>query len=213
MTQASFWDGVAERYSRDKIADPDAYEYTLERTKSYLSERDKVLELGAGTSSTALRLAPVVDRYLATDGSSEMVRIGLEKLAKEGGVGNLEIDTGSFSTPAFVGAGFNRVLAFNVLHLVPDISVALRQVHAMLGEDGVFISKTPCLGSNPSLMKRVLFRTMVPAMQLVGKAPRPVHFLKVESLDALVEAAGFELVETGNFPVKVPSRFLVARKV
>lgn len=212
MTQAKFWDGVAERYSRDKIADPDAYEYTLARTQSYLSAQDRVIELGAGTSSTALRLATSVDRYLATDGSSEMVRIGRQKLA-DTAIENLEIDTGSFATEAFAGAGFDKVLAFNVLHLVPDIPRALGQVHGMLATNGLFISKTACLGSNPNPLKRLLFRVMVPVMQLIGKAPRPVHFPKVEELDAMVEAAGFEILETGNYPANVPSRYVVARKV
>lgn len=211
MAQANFWDGVAERYSRDKIADPDAYEFTLERTRSYLSAQDKVIELGAGTSSTALRLASSVDRYLATDGSSEMVRIGREKLAKAG-TENLEIDTGSFATAAYAGAGFDKALAFNVLHLVPNIPQALAQVHRMLGPKGYFISKTPCLGSNPNPLKRLLFRAMIPVMQLVGKAPRPVHFPKVEELDAMVAAAGFEILETGNYPASAPSRYIVARK-
>ena len=43
---------MARKYSRDAIKDMASYEYTLERTRSYLNATDRVLELGAGTSST-----------------------------------------------------------------------------------------------------------------------------------------------------------------
>ena len=58
MQQAeTFWDGAAENYAKSPIRDVEAYNYTLERTRTYLSPTDKVLEVGCGTGSTALLLA------------------------------------------------------------------------------------------------------------------------------------------------------------
>jgi hypothetical protein len=39
-----------------------------------------------------------------------------------------------------------------------------------------------------------------------------VRFLKVAQLDHMMVAAGFEIVETGLYPPRTPSRFIVARK-
>ncbi|MEL6607862.1 MAG: class I SAM-dependent methyltransferase [Pseudomonadota bacterium] len=207
---ASFWNAVAEKYAADPIGDMAAYEYTLGRTRSYLSTTDKVIELGAGTSSTALALAPGVARYLATDISSEMVRIGREKLA-DAEIDTLDIEVGGFDTPAYQGAGFDAVLAFNVLHLVPDIPRALKSAAGMLRPGGLLITKTVCLGSR-SLPMRTVFKTMIAGMQAFGKAPKPVHFPTVGGMDRHVIAAGFDLLETGNYPAKAPSRYIVARK-
>ncbi|MCG8445153.1 MAG: class I SAM-dependent methyltransferase [Hyphomicrobiales bacterium] len=41
------------------VRDVEAYEYTLERTRSYLAKTGRVLELGCGTGSTALLLAGI----------------------------------------------------------------------------------------------------------------------------------------------------------
>ena len=51
IDSATFWDGVADRYATRAVDDPEAYEYTLERTRSHLAPGDHVLELGCGTAT------------------------------------------------------------------------------------------------------------------------------------------------------------------
>ncbi len=51
--------------------------------RSLLSADHDVLEIGCGTGSTALRLAPYTRRLLATDVSPNMIAIAREKLAAE----------------------------------------------------------------------------------------------------------------------------------
>ena len=77
---------------------------------------------------------------------------------------------------------------------------------ALLKPGGLFISKTPCIGG------KWYFRPIIGAMQLIGKAPY-LRYLKVDEYDALIRAAGFEIVETGLYPPTAPSRFVVARKI
>ncbi|MFX4891515.1 methyltransferase domain-containing protein, partial [Acinetobacter baumannii] len=61
---------------------------------------------------------------------------------------------------------FNAVLGFNYLHLVRDLPGTLQRIHSLLAADGLFISKTPCVGDmNP------LIRLVLPAMRAIGKAP------------------------------------------
>jgi hypothetical protein len=54
-------------------------------------------------------------------------------------------------------------------------------------------------------------RALVPLMQMAGKAPH-VAFMSIEELEAAMRAAGFEIVETGNYPERPPRRFIVARR-
>ena len=72
---AHFWDKIARRYATDPIKDVAGYERTLDRTLHYFSSTDTVLELGCGTGTTALRLAPHVSRMVAADLSGEMIKI------------------------------------------------------------------------------------------------------------------------------------------
>jgi predicted TPR repeat methyltransferase len=98
------------------------------------------------------------------------------------------------------------ILAFNLLHLIEQLPEALKRVADQLQEDGLFISKTPCLADG-----KWYFRPMVSIMQFFGKAPY-VGFLDVANLEREIELAGFTIIETGSYPAKPPSRYIVARR-
>lgn len=204
MTDAAFWDRIAPRYARRPISNMDAYAATLARVKTYLSDTDRVLELGCGTGSTALLLAPFAREYEGTDISGGMIDIAREK-AWNASVPNLRFRTAGVAAADHSGTTPDKVLAFNLLHLVRDTEATIAMIHALLPVGGLFISKTPCIG------EKWYFRPLVRAMQLVGKAPFVRH-LKISRLDRMVAQAGFEIVETGLYPAKSGSRFIVARK-
>lgn len=204
QTDAMFWDRIARNYARRPIRDMSAYEATLDRTRHYLGRGDRALELGCGTGTTALFLAPAVAEYVATDLSAEMIAIGREKAAAEAA------DNIRFEAAGVTGAGgnetFDVVLAFNLLHLVGDLPAALAQVRARLHPGGFFVSKTPCFAH-----RKWLFGPMVAVMRALGKAP-PVWFLSPQELERDIAAAGFEIVETGDYPAGSGIRFIAARK-
>ena len=198
-----FWDKLARRYSKQPVADEIAYAHTLERTRSYLGADDRVLEIGCGTGSTALKLGEACGEIVATDFAPEMIAIAREK-AK--GVGNVRFDAADAGLAGFEEEAFDAVLAFSLLHLVPDLQADLRRVHSVLKPGGYFISKTVCLKNE------WYFRPAIGLLQLFGKAPM-VTFFGPEQLNALIEAAGFEIVESAEHNKKTRGHFVVARKV
>lgn len=207
---AAFWDRIAARYARSTIADMPAYTHTLERTRSYLRSEDRVLELGCGTASTALELAGNVAEIVASDVSSKMIEIGRDKAADRG-VTNIRLIAADIGDLALGPGPYDVVMAFNVLHLVDDLPAALAHIRDLVKPGGLFISKTICLGDEGVPLKIRLFLKLLPLMRLVGLAP-DVRFFPVDQLDGWVRAAGFEIIEAGNFPASPPRRYLVARK-
>jgi ubiquinone/menaquinone biosynthesis C-methylase UbiE len=206
-SDARFWDRTSRKYAASAIADQAGYDRTLDRTRALLGPDDRVLELGCGTGTTALRLASDVQSYLATDISAEMIAIAEEKRA-----------AGSVPSPVFRAATaealapedgqFNAILAFNYLHLVRDVPGTLRRIHALLAAEGLFISKTPCLGDmNP------LIRLALPAMRAIGKAPF-VSVFRATELSQSIGAAGFDILVTESHTSKGKDTrpYIVARK-
>ena len=203
---AKFWDGAAQKYARQPVRDEGAYAQTLDRIRSYLKSVDKVLEVGCGTGSTALTLAPQVEHLHATDLSQRMIDIAQGK-ARAQEAGNVTFSTMAVGPGVDAGGPFDVVMGLNLLHLVEDLQGALAAMAAQTAEGGLLITKTVCLGEKPGIWRLVL-----PVMQFIGKAPF-VHFLKIANLDRAIEQAGFEIIETGNYPASPPSHFVVARKL
>jgi ubiquinone/menaquinone biosynthesis C-methylase UbiE len=204
---ARFWDRIARKYAASPIGDTAGYERTLERTRHYLKPTDDVLEIGCGTGTTALKLAPSAGRYLATDISTEMVVIGREKAEAER-VANLSLEVATPASMEWPDASFDAALGFNILHLIADRAEALAAVHRLLKPGGLFISKTPCLKEmNP------LIRLVVPIAQAIGQAPYVAVFSS-EELERDIAAAGFEIIERDRHGSrgKDPRPFLVARR-
>ncbi len=207
-SDARFWDRISRKYASDPIADQGGYERTLERTRALLKPDDQVLELGCGTGTTALRLAGEVRRYLATDLSAGMIAIAREKQSASP-VPTLTFEIATAESSILEAGRFDAVLGFNYLHMVRDVPGTLRRIHDLLVPDGLFISKTPCLGDMNPLVSRVL----LPVMRVVGKAPH-VSVLKQAELGALISAAGFDILATENHATKGNDRrpCIVARK-
>lgn len=206
-TSTRFWDGAARKYAAQSLADPAAYERTLESTRRHLKPTDAVMEFGCGTGTTALTLAPAVARIVASDISPEMIAIGREKCTAAG-VANVEFAVATPEDAPWADASFDVVLAFNLLHLIEARQAALANVRRLLKPGGLFISKTMCLGgANP------IYRVLIPLMRLVGKAPY-VAFFSDSELERQITSAGFEIVERarhGSKP-KDPRPFLVAHR-
>jgi len=203
-----FWDKAARRYAASAISDPGGYERTLERTRSFLRPGQHVLELGCGTGTTALRLADAVETYLATDISTEMIAIANEKLQHEP-VPNLSFQRATAEDLIQDDSRFDVILGFNYLHLVRDANAAVRAIHRLLKPQGVFISKTPCIGEMNVLIGSVL----LPVMRAVGKAPHVTKF-NAKQLVQLIADERFTVAGRENHASKASDArpFIVAVK-
>ena len=195
-SDARFWDRSSRKYAKSAVADPAGYERTLDRTSALLKPGDRVLELGCGTGTTALRLAADVQSYLATDFSAEMIEIAREKHGASS-IRGLAFQAVTAETLPPEAGPFDAVLGFNYLHLVRDLPGTLRRINALLAPEGLFISKTPCLGDMNPLIRLAL----LPVMRAIGMAPYAGAFRATE-LGELMEAAGFEVLATENHATK-----------
>ncbi|CAI4215800.1 unnamed protein product [Parascedosporium putredinis] len=117
---AKWWDGHARSYAKKPVSDEAGYQRTLKRVTGFLKPTDRVLELGCGSGSTALNLAPAAQTYLATDISPTMIQIANDKIAASPAP-NLSFRVASAETLAAEDARFHTVLGFNYLHLVRDL--------------------------------------------------------------------------------------------
>lgn len=201
MTAETFWNGIAPRYAARPIKDVAAYEAMLAAAASRLRPTDHVLEIGCGTGSTAIRLAPHAGAWIATDFSEEMLRIARAKPAPE----NLRFVRAD-ADHAFDGGPFDVVCAFQILHLVDDPPHLLARIHAHLKPGGLLIAKTWCF-ADMGLHLRALF-----AILRAIKMFPPARALTKAALRRAIGEAGFEIVEDRVFGANTHGPYMVARK-
>lgn len=213
MTHAKdikFWNKIARKYAKDPIADERAYSQTLDRIRSYLKPTDKLLEIGCGTGTTALSLAPSVAHITGTDLSQEMIKIAQEKQSAQG------VNNATFrvmdAQNSDASDKYQTILALNLLHLVPDLSASLNSVHAALAPNGLFISKTVCMPTAKGRFGFWVITRIIPLARLIGKAPY-AKIPEIHDLETIITQHGFEIIECGNYPENPPRRFIVAKKL
>ncbi|MEM9590253.1 MAG: class I SAM-dependent methyltransferase [Pseudomonadota bacterium] len=211
VDSGKFWDAQAEKYAKQPIANEAAYAATLDRTRYYLEDDQRVLEVGCGTGTTALHLCDSVEEYVGSDISQSMIRIASEK-AFEQGASNVAFKTAAVGEIANKNTPFDAVIGFNLLHLLPSLDDDLKRIASVLRPGGLFISKTFCgLGPKAPLKWR-LMKLALRVLQMLGKAPF-VRFQKEADLKGQIESHGFEVLEIRHFVTEFSVPFIVARKL
>ncbi|MGB0920682.1 MAG: class I SAM-dependent methyltransferase [Alphaproteobacteria bacterium] len=204
VDSASFWDKAAAKYVASPIKDIETYEAWLAQVRAHLKPTDKVLEMGCGSGATALLLADSVAHITATDISANMISYGFEQ-AKTDGVENITFTQAVAGETPLPGP-FDVVMAFNLIHLLPDPMAALVQMREQMAPGGLLITKTPCLAN------KWLWRIPINVLQLIGKAPH-VNFFSQQQFEDVVTQSGFEIIEAETYPKGGMSRLIIARKI
>ena len=201
---AKFWDGIAERYSKQPIADEASYQRKLEVTRTYLHSDMDVLEFGCGTGSTAILHAPYVKQIKAVDVSEKMLEIARTKSAAEN-IDNITFEQAAIEDFEVSESSFDVVLGLSILHLLEDKEAAIAKVYRMLKPGGLFITSTVCLGD---------FMTWFAPIAAIGHFFGLLPIIKVIKAQELTDAfltANFEL-EYQWQPAKNKAIFIVAKK-
>ncbi|MCA9546762.1 MAG: class I SAM-dependent methyltransferase [Myxococcales bacterium] len=203
-----FWDRIAERYAAKPVDDPAAFERKIAITLDRLPPGGQVLDVGCGTGSLCLRLAPHGGQVQGLDLSPEMIRIARGKAAAAQAA-NVAFQVGPFDDTftAVADGSLDVVCAYSLLHLVRDRPAALRHLFRLLKPGGSFIASTACLGGG-----WVPFGLILGAMRRLGKAPW-VGVVSRAQLAAEIQAAGFVDLQAPDVGAKSKTvYFTVARR-
>ena len=141
------FDRAEDIYERSPVS---AYFASLSRAalegflRAHTRDRLQLLEIGAGTGSTASSLIPILppDRaiYFFTDVSEIFLRHGERKFAAYPFVRYQRFDISqNVDDQGYTGGSFDVVVATNVLHAVPDIRLTLASVKSLLAPGGILI--------------------------------------------------------------------------
>ena len=197
-----FWDQRSKKYDEAIQQHDGLYDQTLAEAKAYLSKSDLVLDFGCASGEVALDLAPHVAYVYGVDSSAKMVELAQQKAVDR------QIENVSFQRADRppTDQQITAVVAFNVLHLVDDISQTLAQLYEVLPVGGLLISQTPCLGDWGWLL-----RSLINLAQRFGLAPAVLN-LTAKKLEAVFTRSNFEIIEIKVWDEKNKIQSIVVRK-
>ena len=209
-TSEAFWDKSADNYDKTEGRFELIHQRSRDWTKQFLSASDLVLDYGCGTGTTACELAGHVREVRAIDISSRMIELSKEK-AISVGVKNVAFEQGDIFDDRFADGSFDVVLAFNMLHTVPDPQNVVQRLHELLRAGGIFVSVTPCLAAKMSFAVRLQIQ-LAGLLGKLGVIPVPIRRLQGSDVDELVIGEHFDLVEAEEMYAGASSYFLAAKK-
>jgi len=205
-----FWDSASKNYDKTE----ERFEYIHQKSrvnaKRHLESSNVVLDYGCGTGTTACEIANDVKKIYAIDISSKMIEISKGK-AVEKNIENVTFAEGDIFDENLKKGSFDRVLAFNMLHTIPNPETAVQRINELLKPDGLFISITPCLGDKMSFIVGLQIR-LVQIMCKIGIIPVPIRRIKSSDLDELITNGNFQNIDTEKIYKGASSYFLVAKK-
>jgi len=180
---AKFWDKIAERYSKQPVADEAAYQKKLQVTREYFRPDMEVLEFGCGTGSTAIAHAPYVNHIQAIDISSKMIDIAQGK-ADANNIENVTFTCSTIDEVSVPDETLDAVLGLSVLHLLDNKEEVIARVYRMLKPGGVFVTSTACIGD---MMK--FFKIVAPIGKFFGFMPLVKVFTTKELEDSITNGS------------------------
>ena len=150
------------------------------------------LDVGCGTGSLALLLAPFAAHVHRLDFSAEMTRIAQKKAADQG-IANVSFHTQAFDeTFALLPEqSLDGLCANSLLHLVDDRTAALSHMFRLIKPGGFFVTSTVCLRES-----------WIPYGTLLSK----------QGLVDDIRAAGFVDLQTPDVGAKAIVGFVMARR-
>lgn len=208
MTAADikFWNALAPKYAAQPVANVPAFERKKSITRDHLQPDSVVLEVGCGTGSLALDMAPHAGHIHGLDISAEMLRIAEQKRQAQG-VSNVTFRQGTLDAAApYPRESFDSVWAYSILHLVPDRRRVLETLFDLLKPGGSFISSNACLGDSWAP-----YAAMITVMRWFGKAP-VVHIYDRETIFREMREVGFVDVVERDVGADKLVAFIVAQK-
>lgn len=199
-----FWDRFAAKYARQPVADIDGYREKLRLTQAVLRPDMRVLEIGCGTGSTALAHAPSVAAIDAADSSARMIDIARAKAA-EAGCETVAFHVAAEDEITPPDAGYDAILALNLLHLLVDWEAAIVRAARALKPGGIYVTSTAVLADDMPW-----FGAVARLGAALGLIPRVAMIREVALLRAMT-GTGLE-IETRLKTGPRRALFLIARK-
>ena len=135
-----FWDKISPLYDLfEQVYNGKVYRGTGEKVAEFIEPSDTVLECACGTGAISVSIAPKCRRLIATDSAAGMLRQAARKCRK---FENVVFRKADITALKCKDNRFDKVVAGNVIHLLPNPEQALHELERVVKPGGRIIIPT-----------------------------------------------------------------------
>ena len=135
-----FWDKISPLYDLfEKVYNGKVYSGTGAKVAEFIESSDTVLECACGTGAISIYIAQRCRRLIATDFAAGMLRQAEKKCRK---FGNVIVRRADITALKCKDNRFDKVVAGNVIHLLPNPEQALHELERVVKPGGRIIIPT-----------------------------------------------------------------------
>jgi ubiquinone/menaquinone biosynthesis C-methylase UbiE len=135
-----FWDKISPLYDLfENVYNHKVYAGTGKKVAEFIDPTDEVLECACGTGAITVCIADKCRRLIATDFASGMLKRAARKCRK---YGNVSFKRADITNIRCRNDRFDKVVAGNVIHLLPDPGKALAELERVVKPGGKIIIPT-----------------------------------------------------------------------
>ena len=135
-----FWDKISPLYDLfENVYNHKVYAGTGKKVAEFIDPTDVVLECACGTGAITVCIAEKCKRVIATDFASGMLKQAARKCRK---FSNVRFKRADITNLKCKDDRFDKVVAGNVIHLLPDPEKALKELERVVKPDGKIIIPT-----------------------------------------------------------------------
>ena len=135
-----FWNKISPVYDLfENVYNGKVYKGTGEKVADYIDKTDDVLECACGTGAITKSIAPKCKNLIATDFAEGMLKRAEKKCRR---FENVSVQFADITNLAFDNGSFDKVVAGNVVHLLPEPKKALEELERVVKPGGKIIIPT-----------------------------------------------------------------------
>ncbi len=135
-----FWDKISPLYDLfEQVYNGKVYRGIGEKVAEFIEPNDTVLECACGTGAISVSIAPKCRRLIATDFAAGMLRQAEKKCRK---FENVVFRKADITHLKCKDGRFDKVVAGNVIHLLPNPEQALHELERVVKPGGRIIIPT-----------------------------------------------------------------------
>ena len=135
-----FWDKVSPLYDFfENVYNGKVYSGTGAKVAEMIEPSDYLLECACGTGAITQYLAPKCRKMIVTDFSTGMLKQAAKKCGK---LGNVTFKKADITALKCKDAHFDKVVAGNVIHLLPEPEKAMHELERVVKPGGKIIIPT-----------------------------------------------------------------------